>query len=460
MKINHKIQLFSTVWMLIIVLAINAAIYFLFLTIAQNSELDRLKLQAEAVAGAIRQDEKQPVNSSDLLRAYLPADGMIRIINDQSKEILAVSKNADYRNILTPEFRSSESSEVVKAEGLSFAKAAVPVIWSDGRVVQLEVTENLENVNENMDVLKIVLAIASLLVLLPSFFAGRMLSKMILKPINSLIGTMEEIEKKETFKKLEVSGNSKDELHQMTNTFNKMIDLLQTNFEKQQQFISDASHELKTPLTVIESYAKLLKRWGTTKPEVMEESIEAIYSEAVRMKEMTAQLLQLAENDSRMQLNVEKMDLVSLCKQSGQTIEQVYKRHIDFHFDQKELYIFADELKMKQLLFILFDNAMKYSSKSIICTAKKENEKVHLSIKDRGIGIPKEDLEHVFDRFFRVDKARNRETGGTGLGLSIAKKIVLAHGGEISIESTEGEGTIVHLFLIANPSHEVLILKG
>jgi signal transduction histidine kinase len=192
----------------------------------------------------------------------------------------------------------------------------------------------------------------------------------------------------------------------------------------------------------------------------MEESIEAIYSEAVRMKEMTAQLLQLAENDSHMQLNVEKMDLVSLCKQSGQTIEQVYKRHIDFHFDQKELYIFADELKMKQLLFILFDNAMKYSSKSIICTAKKENEKVHLSIKDLGIGIPKEDLEHVFDRFFRVDKARNRETGGTGLGLSIAKKIVLAHGGEISIESTEGEGTIVHIFLIANPSHEVLILKG
>ncbi|MFY0759529.1 ATP-binding protein [Metabacillus dongyingensis] len=447
MKINHKIQLFSTVWMLFIVLAINAAIYFLFLTIAQNSELDRLKLQAEAIAGAIRLDEKQPVNSSDLLRAYLPADGMIRIINDQSKEILAVSKNADYRNILSPAFRSSESSEVVKAEGRSFAKAAVPVIWVDGEVVQLEVTENLENVNENMDVLKIVLVIASLLVLLPSFFAGRMLSKMILKPINSLIGTMEEIEKKETFKKIEVSGHSKDELQQMTNTFNNMIDLLQTNFEKQQQFISDASHELKTPLTIIESYAKLLKRWGTTKPEVMEESVEAIYSEAVRMKEMTAQLLQLAENDTRMQLNLEKMDLVLLCHQAGRTIEQVYSRHIDFHFDQKELFISADELKMKQLLFILFDNAMKYSSKSITCKAEQKNELVHLSIADQGIGIPAEDLQHVFDRFFRVDKARNRETGGTGLGLSIARKIVHAHGGEILIESTEGKGTTVHLYL-------------
>lgn len=446
MKISHKIQLFSTVWMLIIVLAINAAIYFLFLTMTQNSELDRVKLQAEAVAGAISQDENQPVNSSDLLRAYLPADGMIRIINKQSDQILAVSKNADYQNILSPEFRSSESSEVVRAEGLSFAKAAVPVIWSNGEVVQLEVTENLENVNENMNVLKIVLAIASLLVLLPSFFAGRMLSRMILKPIHSLIGTMEEIEKKETFKKIDVIRHSKDELHQMTNTFNNMIDLLQTNFEKQQQFISDASHELKTPLTIIESYANLLKRWGTTKPEVMEESVEAIYSEAVRMKEMTGQLLQLAENDARMQLNKEKIDLVSLCQQSGRTIEQVYNRHIDFYFDQKELFIFADEQKMKQLLFILFDNAMKYSSKSITCTAERENGRVHLSIADQGIGIPAEDLQHVFDRFFRVDKARNRETGGTGLGLSIARKIVHAHGGEISIESTEGKGTAVHLF--------------
>jgi signal transduction histidine kinase len=141
------------------------------------------------------------------------------------------------------------------------------------------------------------------------------------------------------------------------------------------------------------------------------------------------------------------MDLVLLCHKAGRTIEQVYSRHIDFHFDQKELFISADELKMKQLLFILFDNAMKYSSKSITCKAEQKKKLVHLSIADQGIGIPAEDLQHVFDRFFRVDKARNRETGGTGLGLSIARKIVHAHGGEILIESTEGKGTTVHLYL-------------
>lgn len=447
MKINYKIQLFSTVWMLIIVLAINGAIYFLFLTITQNSELDRLKLQAETIAGAIKPDENQPVNSSDLLRAYLPSNGMIRIINDDSKAIAAVFKNSDYPDILIPQFLSSEKSEVIHAEGVSFAKTVIPIIWKDGQVVQLEVTENLEKLNENMDVLKIVLAIASLFVLIPSFFAGRMLSRMILKPIHSLIGTMEEIEKKETFKKIERIGNSKDELHQMANAFNNMIDLLQKNFEKQQQFISDASHELKTPLTIIESYAKLLKRWGTKKPEVMEESVDAIYSEAVRMKEMTAQLLQLAENESHMRLNLEKIDLVSLCFQSGRTIEQVYKRRIDFLFDEKELFIAADELKMKQLLFILFDNAIKYSSREITCSAVLQNEKVHIAVRDQGIGIPKDEVNLVFDRFFRVDKARSRETGGTGLGLSIAKKIVQAHQGEISIESIENEGTTVHIYL-------------
>ncbi|MGP1907045.1 ATP-binding protein [Metabacillus sp. JX24] len=450
MKISHKIQLFSTVWMLIIVLGIHAAIYFLFLTITLDREVERTENQAHAVAAALKEEDGRTMNTTNLLIAYLPADGMIRIIDESSGQLAAVSKKGEYRSNFDPDYSASEISGTVKSGGDTFSRAAIPLIWTDGEVVQLEVTENLSHVDEDMDRLKVVLALASLFMLLPIFAAGSTLSRIILKPIHTLIQTMEEIQKKETFKKIETnSGSKKDELHQMTETFNKMIGLIQTNFEKQQQFVSDASHELKTPLTVIESYANLLKRWGSKKPEVLEEAVEAIYSEAVRMKEMTAQLLLLAENDAHMQAETRKTDAAALCRQTGKSLEQVYQRRVVYHFFKPEVMVSADELKLKQLLFILLDNAFKYSEEEIECTIDQKGNMIHLCIRDRGIGIPKEDLPFVFDRFFRVDKARTRGTGGTGLGLSIARKIVTAHDGEIRIDSSEGLGTEVHVYLPA-----------
>ncbi|MET1194104.1 histidine kinase dimerization/phospho-acceptor domain-containing protein, partial [Bacillus licheniformis] len=176
-------------------------------------------------------------------------------------------------------------------DGHLYAISHTPVIWTNGEVVSLEVTEQLADVEQSLQTLKFILLIASLVILIPTIFAGRLLSKIILRPIKSLIHTMEEIQVSRTFKKIDLSSPSKDELDQMANTFNNMMDLLEENYKKQEQFVSDASHELKTPLTVVESYANMLKRWGMKRPDILEEAIEAIHSESLRMKQLTSQML-------------------------------------------------------------------------------------------------------------------------------------------------------------------------
>lgn len=439
MNIRNKIHLFLTVWLLLISLAINTSIYFLFYKITTNDKLNHVRLQAEHIAGAVKPVTNH-MNLSDTLKALLPLNGMIRVVNEDSHSIMTITKETEFTE-LKPTFKNSQTVELKSVNGIQYAIASFPIIWNDGNIVMLEVTESLASTYESMKILKLVLTVASLVVLIPSFLAGRMLSNIILRPINSMIETMEEIQRRSIFKKLELKTQSKDELYKLGSTFNKMMDILAKNFEKQQQFVSDASHELKTPLTVIESYASMLKRWGMKDPDLLEESVEAIYSEAVRMQEMTKQMLMLANHDAEWNLDIKKVNVVSLSKETSKTIESVYGRHISVHTQHDKVIASADEQKMKQLLFILLDNALKYSTSSIELYVGYENDHVFFTVKDYGIGIPKEDVAHIFDRFYRVDKARNRETGGTGLGLSIAKRIVDSHRGNIDIVSKEGEGT-------------------
>ncbi|GED14131.1 sensor histidine kinase [Aneurinibacillus migulanus] len=439
MSIRNKIYLFSTVWLLLVLIIINVSIYFLFYKTAANNQLEQLRLQTENIAEAVKPPVDQ-MNMSGLLRAHLPLNGMIRIVDEMSHPMLTITKETAFSNVKA-KFTRAQTAELYSIEGIPYAIVRFPIIWNDGNVVTLEVTESLASIQENMGILLWVLIVASIVVLIPSFLAGRMLGNVILQPISSMIKTMEEIQQKGIFKKLNLQRQSKDELYKLGNTFNKMMDILEQTFAKQQQFVSDASHELKTPLTVIESYASMLKRWGMKRPDILEESVEAIYSEAVRMKEMTKQMLLLADHDGSWDLNIQEVNIRSLAEEACKTIETVYGRHVSLHSQHERITAHVDEQKVKQLLFILFDNALKYSTAPIELYVGNEDNNVFITVKDYGIGIPKEELTHIFDRFYRVDKARSRETGGTGLGLSIAKRIVDAHGGDIHITSNAGEGT-------------------
>ncbi|MDR4363338.1 histidine kinase dimerization/phospho-acceptor domain-containing protein, partial [Bacillus anthracis] len=359
MKIKNKIYLFSTVWLLLILLIINSSIYFLFYKVTTNGELERLKREAIHIIDGMNADSAKKVDAISLLQPYLPSNGMIRIINENSK--VMIRQEVDSTKpipALNTKFERKESAGIYEKNEGKFAYIKIPIIWNDGKIVSLEMTERLDSLQENLNMLKNVLVIASLLVLIPSFFAGRMLSKFILKPVNSLIQTMEHIQVRGIFKKIPLENKSKDELHKMGSTFNKMIDLLHQNFEKQQQFVSDASHELRTPLTVIESYAKLLKRWGMKKQDVLEESVEAIYSEAVRMKGMTNQMLLLANSSADWSLETNESDLVRLCQVTAEQLEKTYARNFRVITDEEKIVVNIEEQKIKQVLVVLLDNAM------------------------------------------------------------------------------------------------------
>jgi two-component system, OmpR family, sensor histidine kinase ArlS len=439
MNIRSKIHLYLTVSVLLISIAINTSIYFLFYSITTNEKLNHARLQAENIAG-----ELKPVTNDrkihDILNSRLPLNGMIRVVNEDSHTIITITEDVQLTKF-KPTFNNSQTVELKSMNGIQYAVSNLPIIWHNGNIMMIEVTASLESSYESLKILKLVLTVAILIVLIPSYLAGRMLSDIILKPINSMIETMEEIQRKSIFKKIVLKSKSKDELYKLGSTFNKMMDILAKNFEKQQQFVSDASHELKTPLTVIESNASMLKRWGMKDQALLEESVDAIYSEAVRMQELTKQMLMLANHDGEWNLDIKKVDFVLLSKETSKLMKNAYGQHISVSSPFDRVIGNADRQKMKQLLFILLDNAFKYSTSPIELNVGYEKNHVFFTVEDYGIGIPEEDMAHIFDRFYRVDKARNRGTGGTGLGLSIAKEIVDSHGGSINVVSKEGEGT-------------------
>jgi len=289
------------------------------------------------------------------------------------------------------------------------------------------------------------MAISDALGIAISFLIGWMVSKNMLKPINKIMRTASEIESSDLSNRIEVPL-SEDELSQLSTTFNEMLDRIEDSFIKQGRFTADASHELRTPLTVIQGYVGMLDRWGKFDEKILQESIDAIQSETYNMIYIMERLLFLARGDNRSQI-VEKEEF-----NVGEMIGELEKEtrllapenDISFRFEDPML-MYADRKLIKQMLRAILDNSIKYTPKDgrIELTCEKRKDYLVFKLSDTGIGIPQEDQEHIFERFYRVDKARERRTGGSGLGLSIVQWIVQAHEGQIEIESTEGKGTMV-----------------
>lgn len=350
---------------------------------------------------------------------------------------------------LKPVYHPGKQAERVRVDGRLYAFVSVPVIWTDGNVLNVQMTKSLEGTMDTLRVLRLVLAGATLAVLLPLLLSGRLLSGLIMRPIVQMTATMREIQRSGKFRRLPLKAHSKDELVEMGHTFNDMIGLLESNYVKQEKFVSDASHELRTPLTVIESYASLLKRRGRDHPELFDESVEAIHSEAVRMKEMTEQLLLLAKHPEQWDLELKVMDLEELVRSSAKAFHNAYGREVTVQV-KGPAEGYSDEAKLRQLLFIFLDNARKYSDEQITVRIEAAGQERMIVITDRGIGIPPEELPKIFDRFYRVDEARTRENGGAGLGLSLAAEIAGAIGAELSMDSTVGLGTSVTIRMAAD----------
>ena len=231
---------------------------------------------------------------------------------------------------------------------------------------------------------------------------------------------------------------------------NNLIERMRDSYRQQTRFVSDASHELRTPIAVIKGYADMLDRWGKTDEKVLTESIDAIKTESEHMNYLVEQLLFLARGDNgKTKMSFAEFDL-------SQMIREVYEEYV--MIDNTHRYscsapdpvmVYGDISMIKQTARILLDNAKKYTPDEgeIMVSSSMDGDVPCFTVQDNGIGIDEESLPHIFDRFYRADSSRSRDTGGTGLGLAIARWIINKHDGRFDVLTREGIGTRITVYL-------------
>lgn len=318
------------------------------------------------------------------------------------------------------------------------------IILKGEKIGYIVIGYSFEKLNESMDKLLFVLLIGIALISVLIFFISYFLTERSLKPIDKLIDQAQQISHQNLSERLKVD-NPDDEIGRLTNVLNDLLKRLQDAFDKEQEFMSDAAHELKTPLTVLRTHWEdelSSKKLPVEFKEKLVKDIETI----TRLSKLINNLLLLSSTEYfQIRADFEKVNLDELIKEvvsntnvlaeiKNQTINTIEIDHVNIDGDKTKLY---------QLLFNIVDNAIKYTPEngSIIISLKRDQSNAIIEIKDNGIGIPEEDLQYIFRRFYRVHKDRSKKSGGNGLGLSIAKLITDIHKGQILVESKPDKGT-------------------
>ncbi len=343
----------------------------------------------------------------------------------------------------------------------------MPVADRSGAVQYIiYIRDNKQTVRElNMSIVTLILEAVAVGLAIAAALSF-ILSKTLLQPIIGMTKAAEAIAEGDFSKKLSVESGY--EIGILAYTFNNMAAQLQTTLEEikksealRREFVANVSHELRTPLTSIRSYAETLTDHPDIPKEMEADFLHVILNESERMTKIVQDLLELSRFDAgSAKLSIERFSLADAVSDVCDAIAmEVLKRG---HQLQTELesdlpQIYGDKARIEQVLINILSNAVKYTPDggSIDITGGRTGDMVWIKIKDTGIGIPDDDVTRIFDRFYRVDKARSRESGGTGLGLSIAKEIVMRHGGDILIESAVGVGTTVTVVLpVEGPNRE------
>lgn len=228
-------------------------------------------------------------------------------------------------------------------------------------------------------------------------------------------------------------------------SYKNMLSRLKKQTDAQIDFVNSASHELKTPIFIIGGYVDLIKRWGASDKNILMESLDSIEDETKNMSTLVTKLLFLAK-DNKDSLDFQKIYVSNVIEEIIEHLKLIYPKQ-EINFSPNNAVIYSDPYLIKQLFLNLIENAVKYGLNNPIDISISQSNNITISIKDYGIGISKEDLEHIFDRFFRVDKARSRNMGSHGLGLSIVKNIIEVLKGDLEIKSKLNKGTTVHVTL-------------
>lgn len=383
---------------------------------------------------------------------------LVRVYDNKANPIFTSKQMSDVSHrSFSPVFK--RKSVITKHDGKTNLIIDAP-IYSRRKhqlIGYLRVINSLNDYNLYVHKLAQILLVIVIIGIFFSAVLSYFLSSYMLRPIKVISKTIHDVKDAPETDNRVPKLRQNDELTDLGDLFNDMLDTMQRYINQQQQFVEDVSHELRTPVAVIQGHLDMLSRWGKDDPEVLNESIKSSIYEINRMKSLVQEMLDLSRAE-QVEINygsktTDVQDVVHQQHNDFQMIHPDYKFILDDDIkDETIIQIYRNHLE--QILIILLDNAVKYSKnrKEIHISLARKYRYVDIAVQDFGEGLSQESINKIFNRFYRVDKARSRNQGGNGLGLSIAKRLVEAYHGRINVESSPGYGSIFTIsFPILSP---------
>ena len=368
----------------------------------------------------------------------------IRAIDLSTGEILNGSTFYDVP--VTEQARSStanfETLDATSDDGTRIRVYTLPL--EEGAQLALQIGQSLDEVSQTLAQILRLLLLMLVLTALLALVSGWFLANRALIPVNAITHTAQEIGEKDLSRRIAMNLPD-DELGQLAQTFNRMLDRIEGAFHRKRQFTADAAHELRTPLSIMQTGLEVVLSQPRTAADY-HTTLGTMREEVLRLSQLTTHLLMLARADAHtLTLERRPVDLSLLLHTiTDQVALAAEQKQISLQRDiPPNIRLKADEDRLVQLVLNLLENAVKYTPAGGSITVKlgESNGEVNFSVADTGIGIAPQHLPHIFDRFYRADKARSRQQGGVGLGLAIAQQITQLHGGNIAVVSQLGVGS-------------------
>ncbi len=446
-----------TLWFALIlcaVLILSGIVLHILLQRYLDDQVDNnLRINSARVHGTLNPQEIPQPLDYEVVHSKLPpinefiSPGIYIQLTDKSGNVVVKSNNLGEQELpvdpalISQGFAGNTAIGTVAAGGGSRVRIMVSPLYLGEQVLLLEVAQSLNHIDATMAQVRWAILVSILVALALATVSGSAIVRGALSPVSQVTHTARDIEASSDLNRRVDYRGPQDEIGELATTFDHMIEHLERVFQSQKNFVADASHELRGPLTVIRGNLDLLKR--KLNEAERRESLIAIERETVRMAKIVDDLLLLAEVESGESTRHQTVSLKAILLEEverARTIAGNRKIIID---RQQDVSVKGDAQRLKQLLANLVDNAIKYTPEhgTITLSLFKDLEWARLEVTDTGIGIAPEHLPHIFDRFYRVDKARSRGSGGTGLGLAIVKGIAEQHGGKVTVTSEPGKGS-------------------
>lgn len=465
-SLRTRIAISYAVLLVVVIIVTAIALNFAFSSILYDQAKTRALFTADEIARVTNSGLSVLNEPIDLILAnqynldhWAGPQTLVQIDDPQGD---AVGKSSNMGNLRFPAVTGMiPGTQRITTQHTEFGNVLVldRPIASNGRLVAVaHVGEKLDLVDAARERAQFILLIVTIVASIAVIVASYAIARPAIDPINRLTKEIEEIGSDRLDRRLGWSGRA-DEVGKLAATFDAMLGRLAQAFARERQFISDASHELKTPLTVINANAQMLARWADRDPKIRDESLQAIIAESAALAHMVNGMLTLAKADSSEEIPKEPLPLDALVEDCVRHAEDRARakglslQYLPLDRGTTPL-VLGDEKLLRQVVTNLLDNAIKFTEAGgIEVRAGVADGQAVVEVGDTGPGIEPAAAEHIFERFYRADASHSRAVEGTGLGLAIVRGIVRAHGGAVSVAQRPGGGS---LFIVRLPLLEAV----